>query len=140
MESSRHDGGHCRTKKRFEPVFPVATYRYQAYEETGTDLGQSLSQKKKISDTKASMSADIAKALGRISGGLYVVTAKKGSSKGAMIASWVSQVSRRGIFGTRVGVWLARIVPFRIEGLVAGRCELADRMSFGVLPCPCELT
>lgn len=40
------------------------------------------------------MSIDIAKAIGRISGGLYVVTAKKGSSKGAMIASWVSQVRR----------------------------------------------
>jgi len=66
---------------------------YQAYEEVGTDLGQSLSQKKKISDTKAGMSIDIAKAIGRISGGLYVVTAKKGSSKGAMIASWVSQAS-----------------------------------------------
>ncbi len=39
------------------------------------------------------MPNDIAKAIGRISGGLYVVTATKGSSKGAMVASWVSQVS-----------------------------------------------
>jgi flavin reductase (DIM6/NTAB) family NADH-FMN oxidoreductase RutF len=52
-----------------------------------------LTQKKVIETKKANMPNDIAKAIGRISGGLYVVTATKGSSKGAMVASWVSQVS-----------------------------------------------
>ncbi len=56
-------------------------------------MGQLLTQKKVIETKKANMPNDIAKAIGRISGGLYVVTATKGSSKGAMVASWVSQVS-----------------------------------------------
>lgn len=56
-------------------------------------MGQLLTQKKVIEAKKANMPNDIARAIGRISGGLYVVTATKGSSKGAMVASWVSQVS-----------------------------------------------
>ena len=39
------------------------------------------------------MSGDIAKALARVSGGLYVVTAERGGARGAMIASWVAQAS-----------------------------------------------
>ena len=35
----------------------------------------------------------MAKALARVSGGLYVVTAERGGAKGAMIASWVAQAS-----------------------------------------------
>ncbi|KAJ7549448.1 hypothetical protein O6H91_07G053400 [Diphasiastrum complanatum] len=66
---------------------------YQEYEEAGTDLGQLLSQKKVIDAKKANMPLDVCKAIARVSGGIYVVTAKKGSSKGAMIASWVSQAS-----------------------------------------------
>jgi len=33
------------------------------------------------------------KALGRLSGGLYIITAKKGNLSGAMLASWVVQAS-----------------------------------------------
>jgi flavin reductase (DIM6/NTAB) family NADH-FMN oxidoreductase RutF len=33
------------------------------------------------------------KALGRISGGLYIITAKKGDFSSAMLASWVTQAS-----------------------------------------------
>eukprot|EP00898_Chlorokybus_atmophyticus_P006844 jgi/Chlat1/7160/Chrsp57S06825 len=65
---------------------------YQRYEETGTDLGQLLTKKKAIADVKG-MNPEVAKALARVSGGLYVVTAARGSSRGAMIASWVSQAS-----------------------------------------------
>ncbi|KAH7306238.1 hypothetical protein KP509_22G003200 [Ceratopteris richardii] len=65
---------------------------YQQYEEAGTDLGQLLSQKKVIQSIKTNIPINIAKAIARVSGGLYVVTAKKGASRGAMIASWVSQV------------------------------------------------
>ena len=39
------------------------------------------------------MTGDVAKALARVSGGLYVVTAERGGAKGAMIASWVAQAS-----------------------------------------------
>lgn len=71
------------------------TCRYQLFEEAGTDLGQLLTQKKVIEAKKLNMPVDVAKAIGRISGGLYVVTAQKGVSRSAMIASWVSQVRAR---------------------------------------------
>ena len=50
---------------------------------------------KKESAAKArSMSPEVAKALARLSSGLYVVTAgTEGTAKGAMVASWVSQAS-----------------------------------------------
>ncbi|CAI5508847.1 unnamed protein product [Closterium sp. Naga37s-1] len=66
---------------------------YQLFEEAGTDLGQGLTQKAVREETRRSMPLTVAKAIARVSGGLYVVTALKGSSKGAMIASWVSQAS-----------------------------------------------
>ena len=47
----------------------------------------------KIAKSKLSMSGDVAKALARVSGGLYVVTAERGGARGAMIASWVAQAS-----------------------------------------------
>ena len=40
-----------------------------------------------------SLESNLDKALGRISGGLYIITAKKGNVKSAMLASWVSQAS-----------------------------------------------
>jgi len=69
---------------------------YQRFEEAGTDLGQILNRKKNIASTK-SIDSDLNKALGKISGGLYIVTAEQGEEKnkrsGAMVASWVSQAS-----------------------------------------------
>ncbi|MEB3268829.1 MAG: diflavin flavoprotein [Leptolyngbya sp.] len=65
---------------------------YQLCEESGVDLGQLLSQSKKLKKIKA-LDADLEKALGRISSGLYIITAQKGELKGAMVASWVSQAS-----------------------------------------------
>ena len=69
---------------------------YQRFEEAGTDLGQILTRKKNIAITKG-LDNDLNKALGTISGGLYVVTANKQDNKSnrrsAMIASWVSQAS-----------------------------------------------
>ncbi len=69
---------------------------YQRFEEAGTDLGQLLNQKKVIATMK-SLDSDLDKALGRISGGLYIVTASQGEGKqkrrSAMVASWVSQAS-----------------------------------------------
>ncbi|MBU6228229.1 MAG: diflavin flavoprotein [Cyanobacteria bacterium REEB459] len=65
---------------------------YQACEEAGTDLGQTLNQAGKVKQLKA-LDADLEKALGRISSGLYIITAKKGELSSAMLASWVAQAS-----------------------------------------------
>lgn len=66
---------------------------YQTCEESGVDLGQVLTKKAKISKRKA-LDVDLDKAMGRLSGGLYIITAQKGEeTKGAMLASWVSQAS-----------------------------------------------
>ncbi len=65
---------------------------YQQCDEAGTDMGQQLSLKKAIKQMK-SLDSDLDKALGRISGGLYIITAKKGDVSSAMLASWVSQAS-----------------------------------------------
>ena len=65
---------------------------YQLCEESGTDLGQLLTQKEAIKKMK-SLDSDLDKAMGRISGGLYIITAKKGEIASAMLASWVSQAS-----------------------------------------------
>ena len=65
---------------------------YKLCEETGTDLGQTLSQSRKLKKLKA-LDVDLEKALGRISSGLYIITAKKGEVTSAMLASWISQAS-----------------------------------------------
>ena len=65
---------------------------YQSCEEAGTDLGQGLAQAAKLKKLK-SLDADLEKALGRISSGLYIITAKKGELSSAMLASWVAQAS-----------------------------------------------
>ena len=80
-------------------AFPVIEIRhtptentYKLCEEAGTDLGQLVTRDKSIKQMK-SLGADLDKALGRISGGLYIITAKKGDVKSAMLAFWVSQAS-----------------------------------------------
>lgn len=65
---------------------------YQLCEESGTDLGQLLNQDRKVKQRK-SLDHDLDKAIGRISGGLYIITAQKGDVNGAMLASWVTQAS-----------------------------------------------
>nr|YP_002049019.1 flavoprotein [Paulinella chromatophora]ACB42809.1 flavoprotein [Paulinella chromatophora] len=65
---------------------------YQCCEEAGTDLAQLLTRKKNIAAMK-SIDGELDKALGRISGGLYVITAEKDNRSSAMVASWVSQAS-----------------------------------------------
>jgi flavin reductase (DIM6/NTAB) family NADH-FMN oxidoreductase RutF len=86
---------------------------YQLFEEAGTDLGQLLTQSKVIQAKKLNMPVDIAKAIGRVSGGLYVVTAQKGVSKSAMIASWVSQASFKPL-----GITIAVAKDRAIESLM----------------------
>lgn len=65
---------------------------YQLCEESGTDLGQSITKKSNIKQRK-NLDSELNKAIGRISGGLYIITAKKGENQGAMLASWVTQAS-----------------------------------------------
>lgn len=65
---------------------------YQICEESGVDLGQILTKKAQISKRK-SLDTDLDKAMGRLSGGLYIITAQKSETKGAMLASWVTQAS-----------------------------------------------
>lgn len=65
---------------------------YQLCEEAGTDLGQLLVRERNIKQIK-SLDVNLEKALGRISSGLYIITAKKNEVKGAMLASWVAQAS-----------------------------------------------
>lgn len=71
---------------------------------------------------KAAMPADIAKGIARISSGLYIVTAAQGEARSAMVASWVSQVRRRGctvpclplsLLGTLYGGVAARYPAWR---------------------------
>ncbi len=82
-------------KVAFEPIRVKDTPSealYQLCDETGTDLGQDLAQAKKIKKIK-SLNVDLEKALGRISSGLYIITAAKGEVTSAMLASWISQAS-----------------------------------------------
>ncbi len=65
---------------------------YQLCDEAGTDLGQLLTRKENIKQLKA-IDADLDKALGRLAGGLYIISAAKGGARSAMLASWVAQAS-----------------------------------------------
>jgi flavorubredoxin/flavin reductase (DIM6/NTAB) family NADH-FMN oxidoreductase RutF len=65
---------------------------YQICEEAGTDLGQWLTRDRSIKQMK-SLDNDLDKALGCLSGGLYIITAKKNGASSAMLASWVAQAS-----------------------------------------------
>lgn len=65
---------------------------YQLCEESGTDIGQWLTRDRAVQQMK-SLDADLDKALGRLSGGLYIVTAQKAENRSAMLASWVAQAS-----------------------------------------------
>lgn len=82
-------------KVGFKPIRIADTpseQTYQLCEESGTDMGQLLTLKDAIKKMK-SLDSDLDKALGRISGGLYIITAKKGDLTSGMLASWIAQAS-----------------------------------------------
>ncbi len=82
-------------KEVFPPILIKETPNaalYQLCDEAGTDLGQWLTRDRSIKQMK-SLDNELDKALGRLSGGLYILTAKKGEASSAMLASWVSQAS-----------------------------------------------
>jgi flavorubredoxin/flavin reductase (DIM6/NTAB) family NADH-FMN oxidoreductase RutF len=110
--------------------FPVIEMReapsenkYKLCEEAGTDLGQWVTRDRSIKAMK-SLAADLDKALGRITGGLYIITAKKGDVKSAMLASWVSQASFKPL-----GLSIAVAKDRAIESLM----QVGDRFVLNVL-------
>ena len=96
---------------------------YKICEEAGTDLGQLLSRKQNIKQIKA-FDNNLETALGRISSGLYIITAKKGEITGAMLASWVSQASFEPL-----GLTIAVAKDRAIESLM----QVGDRFVLNVL-------
>ncbi len=82
-------------KEAFAPILIKETPNeatYQLCDEAGIDLGQWLTRDRAVKQMKA-LDNDLDRALGRLSGGLYIITAKKGEAASAMLASWVSQAS-----------------------------------------------
>jgi flavorubredoxin/flavin reductase (DIM6/NTAB) family NADH-FMN oxidoreductase RutF len=96
---------------------------YQLCDEAGTDLGQWLTRDRSIKQMK-SLNSDLDKALGRISGGLYIITAKKGDASSAMLASWVAQASLEPL-----GITIAVAKDRAIESFM----HVGDRFILNVL-------
>jgi flavorubredoxin/flavin reductase (DIM6/NTAB) family NADH-FMN oxidoreductase RutF len=96
---------------------------YKLCEEAGTDLGQMLSLNKNIKQMKA-IDSELDKALGRLSGGLYIITATKGAVSSAMLASWVVQASFQPL-----GLSVAVAKDRAIEALM----QVGDRFVLNVL-------
>ena len=96
---------------------------YKLCEEAGTDLGQLLSRERNIKQIK-SLDTNLELALGRVSGGLYIITAKKGDVTSAMLASWVSQASFQPL-----GLTIAVAKDRAIESLM----QVGDQFVLNVL-------
>jgi flavorubredoxin/flavin reductase (DIM6/NTAB) family NADH-FMN oxidoreductase RutF len=96
---------------------------YKLCEEAGTDLAQWVTRDRSIKAMK-SLGADLDKALGRLSGGLYIITAKKGDVSSAMLASWVAQASFKPL-----GFSIAVAKDRAIESLM----QVGDRFVLNIL-------
>ncbi|MEH1900194.1 MAG: diflavin flavoprotein [Nostoc sp.] len=96
---------------------------YKLCEEAGTDLAQWVTRDRTIKAMK-SLGADLDKALGRLSGGLYIITAKKGDVSSAMLASWVNQASFKPL-----GFSIAVAKDRAIESLM----QVGDRFVLNIL-------
>ncbi|BAZ02008.1 flavin reductase-like, FMN-binding protein [Tolypothrix tenuis PCC 7101] len=110
----------------FPPILvkenPTASLE-QLCDEAGTDIGQWLTRDHTIKQIK-SINTNLEKALGRISNGLYIITAKKGEVQSAMLASWVTQASLNPL-----GVAIAVSKDRAIESLM----HVGDRFVLNVL-------
>jgi flavorubredoxin/flavin reductase (DIM6/NTAB) family NADH-FMN oxidoreductase RutF len=95
----------------------------QIGEEAGTDLGQWLTRDRSIEKMK-SIENSLERALGRISNGLYLITAKKENISSAMVASWVTQASFKPL-----GVAIAVAKDRAIESFL----HVGDRFVLNVL-------
>lgn len=110
----------------FPPILvkqaPNAALR-QICDEAGTDLGQWLTRDRKVKQIKA-IDSSLQKALGRISNGLYIITAQKGEISSAMVASWVTQASL-----SPLGIAIAVAKDRAIESFL----QIGDRFVLNVL-------
>ncbi len=95
----------------------------QLCDEAGIDLGQLLTRDRSIKQMK-SLDNALDKALGRLSGGLYIITARKGEATSAMLASWVAQASVEPL-----GITIAVAKDRAIESLM----HVGDRFVLNVL-------
>ena len=95
----------------------------QLCEEAGTDLGQWLTRDRTVKQIKA-IDNSLQKALGRISNGLYIITATKENTSSAMVASWVIQASL-----SPLGVAIAVAKDRAIESFL----QIGDRFVLNVL-------
>lgn len=96
---------------------------YQLCDEAGTDMGQWLSRDRAVKQMK-SLDNDLDKALGRLSGGLYIITTQKEGVSGAMLASWVAQASFKPL-----GLTIAVAKDRAIESLM----HVGDKFVLNVL-------
>ena len=115
-----------KLKPGFDPIRITDTPSqgtYQLCEEAGTDMAQLLTRKDAIKKMKA-LDSDLDKALGRLSGGLYIITAQKGEITSGMLASWVSQASFKPL-----GLTIAVAKDRAIESLM----QVGDRFVLNVL-------
>ena len=95
----------------------------QVCDEAGTDLGQWLTRDRTVKQIKA-IDSSLQKALGRISNGLYIITATKGDISSAMVASWLTQASL-----TPLGIAIAIAKDRAIESFL----QIGDRFVLNVL-------
>ncbi|GAB4532298.1 MAG: diflavin flavoprotein [Pleurocapsa sp.] len=95
----------------------------QICNEAGTDLGQWLTRDRNVKQIKA-IDNSLQKALGRISSGLYIITAQKGDISSAMVASWVTQASL-----SPLGIAIAVAKDRAIESFL----HIGDRFVLNVL-------
>lgn len=97
---------------------------YQLCEQAGTDLGQWLSAQKATKKPQKSSDNELTRAMGRLSGGRYIITAQKEGVKGAMVVSWVAQASLEPI-----GISVNIAKDCAIDSLM----EVGDRFVLNVL-------
>ncbi|MGJ5672840.1 MAG: diflavin flavoprotein [Nostochopsis sp.] len=110
----------------FPPILikePPTQVTEQMCDEAGTDIGQWLMRDRTIKQIKT-LDNDLEKALGRLSSGLYIITAQKGDVNSAMLASWVMQASMNPL-----GVAIAVAKDRAIESLL----HVGDRFILNVL-------
>jgi flavorubredoxin/flavin reductase (DIM6/NTAB) family NADH-FMN oxidoreductase RutF len=104
-------------KSAFEPILIKAAPTKatdQLCEEAGTDLGQWIACDRNQKQGQ-SLDSGLDQALGRLSTGLYILTARKGDVSSAMLASWVIQASIQP-----AGVAIAVAKDRAIESLLHG--------------------
>ena len=86
----------------------------QHCEEAGTDLGQWL-EKNRQQRRGNKLESSLDQALGRLSNGLYILTARKGEATSAMVASWVIQTSFHPL-GLAIAVAKDRAIESLLHG------------------------